>query len=99
MARLALHLVPCAAPATKAADRGDGGSAMSTWWSDTAGHPTGDTPAWLPATSPHSETTLATVADTGPAMAILTACLAATDASPPAPAGSPARSLPSARCF
>lgn len=79
---LALHLVPGVASALRASDWGEGGSVMSAWWSDTAGYPTGTTPAWLLAASPHSETTLSIVANTGVAIAVLAACLAATDALP-----------------
>lgn len=79
---LALRLVPGAASAINASGSGDGGSALSAWWSDTAGYPAGDTPAWLLAASPHSETTLSIVANTGVAIAVLAACLAATDAFP-----------------
>ncbi|MGW1505017.1 DUF418 domain-containing protein [Streptomyces mirabilis] len=79
---LALHLVPGAASALRASGWGEGGSVMSAWWSDTAGYPTGTTPAWLLAASPHSETTLSVVANTGVAIAVLAACLAATDTLP-----------------
>ncbi|MET7892578.1 DUF418 domain-containing protein [Streptomyces mirabilis] len=79
---LALHLVPGAASALRASGSGEGGSVMSAWWSDTAGYPTRSTPAWLLAASPHSETTLSVVANTGVAIAVLAACLAATDALP-----------------
>jgi len=72
---LALRLVPGAARATGTTD-------TSAWWSDTDGYPTGDTPAWLLAASPHSETTLSIVANTGVAITVLVACLAATGASP-----------------
>ncbi|MFE2515565.1 DUF418 domain-containing protein [Streptomyces mirabilis] len=79
---LALHLVPGAASALRAPGWGEGGSVMSAWWSDTAGYPTGTTPAWLLAASPHSETTLSVVANTGVAIVVLAACLAATDTLP-----------------
>ncbi|MFD9506721.1 DUF418 domain-containing protein [Streptomyces mirabilis] len=79
---LALHLVPGVASALRASGWGEGGSVMSAWWSDTAGYPTGTTPAWLLAASPHSETTLSVVANTGVAIAVLAACLAATDTLP-----------------
>jgi uncharacterized membrane protein YeiB len=55
---------------------------MSAWWSDTAGYPSGTTPAWLLAASPHSETTLSIVANAGVAILVLAACLAATHAFP-----------------
>ncbi|MFF1738273.1 DUF418 domain-containing protein [Streptomyces mirabilis] len=79
---LALRLVPGAASELRASGWGEGGSVMSAWWSDTAGYPTGTTPAWLLAASPHSETTLSVVANTGVAIAVLAACLAATDTLP-----------------
>lgn len=79
---LALHLVPGVASAVNASSWEEGGSAMSAWWSDTAGSPTGDTPAWLLVASPHSETTLSIVANTGVAIAVLAACLAAVDTFP-----------------
>ncbi|WP_406335458.1 DUF418 domain-containing protein [Streptomyces sp. NBC_00203] len=79
---LALRLVPGAASAIDASGWGEGGGALSAWWADTAGYPSGDTPAWLLAASPHSETTLSIVANTGVAIAVLTACLAAVDAFP-----------------
>ncbi|MGW3512840.1 DUF418 domain-containing protein, partial [Streptomyces sp. NPDC000994] len=58
------------------------GDGTSVWWSDTAGYPSGDTPAWLWAASPHSETTLSILGNTGVAIMVVTACLAATDAFP-----------------
>ncbi|MET8680791.1 DUF418 domain-containing protein [Streptomyces sp. NPDC004647] len=76
---LALHLVPGVASAIYVSE--EGGSAMSAWWSD-AGYPTGDTPAWLLVASPHSETTLSIVANTGVAIAVLAASLAAVDTFP-----------------
>ncbi|MFF3732917.1 DUF418 domain-containing protein [Streptomyces sp. NPDC002476] len=72
---LALHVVPGAADAI-----GAGGA--NAWWSDIAGSPSGDTPAWLLAASPHSETTLSILGNTGVAIMVVTACLAATDALP-----------------
>lgn len=72
---LALHVVPGAADAI-----GAGGA--SAWWSDSAGYPSGDTPAWLLAASPHSETTLSILGNTGVAIMVVAACLAATDALP-----------------
>lgn len=92
---LALHLVPGAAGAL--ADSAGGGwygsdgveggfeaadPAGTAWWSDVAGYPSGDTPAWLLVASPHSETTLSILGSTGIALAVLVACLAATDALP-----------------
>ncbi|GAA3795471.1 DUF418 domain-containing protein [Streptomyces phyllanthi] len=79
---LALHLVPGALPAISASGWGEGGSAASAWWSDTWGYPDGSTPAALLVASPHSETTLSIVANTGVAIAVLAACLAAVDALP-----------------
>ncbi|WP_326731851.1 DUF418 domain-containing protein [Streptomyces phaeochromogenes] len=79
---LALHLVPGAMPALSASGWGDGGSVASAWWSDTWGYPGGDTPAGLLVASPHSETTLSVVANTGVAIAVLVGCLAAVDAFP-----------------
>ncbi|GAA1906289.1 DUF418 domain-containing protein [Streptantibioticus ferralitis] len=78
---LALHLFPGVSAAIGAS--GDGtGSAASAWWSDLVGDPTGDTPAWLLVASPHSETTLSILSNTGVAIAVLTACIAATDRLP-----------------
>ncbi|MET8978393.1 DUF418 domain-containing protein [Streptomyces sp. NPDC004539] len=91
---LALHLVPGAL--TRLAESGwgkggsggdgfggfggGGGSAASAWWSDTWGYPTGDTPYGLLVASPHSETTLSVVGNTGVALLVLIGCLAAVDA-------------------
>ncbi|AZQ39888.1 DUF418 domain-containing protein [Streptomyces cyaneochromogenes] len=77
---LALHLVPGALSALSAS--GWGGDPASAWWSDTAGYDFGDTPYWLLAASPHSETTLSIVGSTGVAIAVVAACLAAMDAFP-----------------
>ncbi|MFF7185863.1 DUF418 domain-containing protein [Streptomyces sp. NPDC008222] len=77
---LALHLVPGALDAIGAS--GAGGAASSAWWSDTAGYPTGTTPAWLLAASPHSETTLSILANTGVAITVLALCLSAMDVFP-----------------
>ncbi|GAA3809058.1 heparan-alpha-glucosaminide N-acetyltransferase domain-containing protein [Streptomyces coacervatus] len=74
---LALHLVPGALSALSAS--GWGGNPASAWWSDTAGYPFGDTPYWLLAASPHSETTLSILGNTGVAITVVTACLAAMD--------------------
>lgn len=83
---LALHLVPGALSAMGApiADEpGLGWNPANAWWSDTAGFPFGDASAyWLLAASPHSETTLSIVANTGVAIAVVAACLAAVDAFP-----------------
>ncbi|MER6105084.1 DUF418 domain-containing protein [Streptomyces sp. NPDC001832] len=72
---LALHVIPGAANAI-------GPDGTSAWWSDIAGYPSGDTPAWLLAASPHSETTLSILGNTGVAIMVVTVCLAATDAFP-----------------
>ncbi|MFJ5530201.1 DUF418 domain-containing protein [Streptomyces sp. NPDC093261] len=77
---LALHLVPGALDAISAS--GSGGTATAAWWSDTAGYPTGTTPAWLLAASPHSEATLSILANTGVAIAVLALCLTAMDTLP-----------------
>ncbi|WP_416968983.1 DUF418 domain-containing protein [Streptomyces sp. 4F14] len=61
---------------------GTGGSAASAWWSDTWGYPTGDTPYGLLVASPHSETTLSVLGNTGVALLVLIGCLAAVDAFP-----------------
>ena len=79
---LALYLVPGALSQLSSAGTGEGGSVGSAWWSDTWGYPNGDTPAGLLVASPHSETTLSIVANTGLAIAVLAACLAAVDAFP-----------------
>ena len=75
----ALHLVPGALSKLSSGGLGEGGSA---WWSDTWGYRNGDTPAGLLVASPHSETTLSIVANTGVAIAVLAVCLAAVDAFP-----------------
>ncbi|MGW6908808.1 DUF418 domain-containing protein [Streptomyces sp. NPDC054940] len=79
---LALHLVPGALSKLGDGGWGEGGSAASAWWSDTWGYPSGDTPYGLLVASPHSETTLSVVANTGVALAVLIACIAAVDAFP-----------------
>lgn len=82
---LALRLVPGAARAVAASGWETGATTTgSAWWSDTAGYPTGDTPAWLLAASPHSETTLSIVANTGVAITVLVTCLAVAGTSRPA---------------
>lgn len=93
---LALHLVPGAL--TRLAESGwgawdkggvgmgmgtgGGGSAASAWWSDTWGFPAGDTPYGLLVASPHSETTLSVLGNTGVALLVMVGCLAAVDAFP-----------------
>ncbi|QQM42665.1 DUF418 domain-containing protein [Streptomyces liliifuscus] len=85
---LALHLVPGVRGALTESTAGEGGwgggsgSVMSAWWSDTAGYPTGDTTAWLWVASPHSETTLSVIANTGVALTVLVACVAAVETLP-----------------
>lgn len=79
---LALHLVSGALAAVAESGGEDGGSAASAWWSDTWGYPSGDSPAELLVASPHSETTLSIVGNSGVAVLVLIACLAAVDAFP-----------------
>ncbi len=79
---LALHFVPGVSAALAAGAEDRSGSVMSAWWSDTAGYPTGDSTAWLWVASPHSQTTLSIVGNTGVAIAVLAGCLAAVDALP-----------------
>ncbi|GHH80576.1 heparan-alpha-glucosaminide N-acetyltransferase domain-containing protein [Streptomyces capitiformicae] len=79
---LALHLVPGALAAVAESGGEDGGSAASAWWSDTWGYPSGDSPAELLVAAPHSETTLSIVGNSGVAVLVLIACLAAVDAFP-----------------
>lgn len=79
---LALHLVPGALAAVAESGWEDGGSAASAWWSDTWGYPSGDSPAELLVASPHSETTLSIVGNSGVAILVLVGCLAAVDAFP-----------------
>ncbi|WP_411572790.1 DUF418 domain-containing protein [Streptomyces acidiscabies] len=84
---LALHLVPgaltrLAESGWGAWDKGGGSSAASAWWSDTWGFPAGDTPYRLLVASPHSETTLSVLGNTGVALLVLVGCLAAVDAFP-----------------
>lgn len=75
---LALHVFPGAADAIGTS----AGGGASMWWSDIAGSPSGDTPARLLVASPHSETTLSILGNTGVAIMAVTACLALTDALP-----------------
>jgi uncharacterized membrane protein YeiB len=77
---LALHLVPGALN-TLAEDSWDD-SASSAWWSDTWGYPSGGNAAELLVASPHSETTLSIFGNTGVALAVLVACMAAVEAFP-----------------
>nr|WP_229703712.1 DUF418 domain-containing protein [Streptomyces albiflavescens] len=77
---LALRLVPHALTSVAAAT--DGGSASSAWWSDTVGDLTGDTPAWLLVAAPHSQTTFSILGNTGAALVVVAACVAATERMP-----------------
>ena len=60
----------------------DGGSASSAWWSDTVGYLEGDTPAWLLVAAPHSQSTFSILGNTGVALVVVAACVAATDRLP-----------------
>ncbi|MER5213881.1 DUF418 domain-containing protein [Streptomyces sp. NPDC002838] len=74
---LALRLVPNARVTIAAATDGD--SAGSAWWSDTVGHLTDHTPAvWLAVGAPHSQTTFSIIGNTGVALVVVAACVAAT---------------------
>lgn len=77
---LALHLVPGAITAIGESGEGGDGSAGVAWWSDTWGWPSGDSPYTPLVASPHSETTLSIVGNTGVAITILVGCLAVVDA-------------------
>lgn len=88
---LALRLVPGAAEALRESAGGSGmpgeesrGTSMSSMSSPPPGMDGvfGDTPAGLLVASPHSETTLSIVGNTGVAIMVLTVCLAAMDAFP-----------------
>ncbi|MFE0089246.1 acyltransferase family protein [Streptomyces sp. NPDC058991] len=73
---LALHAVPGALAGVSAAT--DGGPAASAWWSDAVGEEfASGHPAWLLVASPHSQTTLSIVGNTGVAVAVLAGCLLA----------------------
>ncbi|AWI31992.1 DUF418 domain-containing protein [Streptomyces sp. ICN441] len=73
---LALHLVPGALAGVSAAT--GGGPAASAWWSDAVGEEfASGHPAWLLVASPHSQTTLSIVGNTGVALAVLAGCLLA----------------------
>ncbi|MDX3729284.1 DUF418 domain-containing protein [Streptomyces caniscabiei] len=78
---LALRLVPGAMTSLAEGGWGDSGSVASAWWSDTWGYPSGS-PAGLLVASPHSETTLSILGNTGVAIVVLTACVAVIDAFP-----------------
>ncbi|MEU0248603.1 DUF418 domain-containing protein [Streptomyces sp. NPDC006235] len=75
---LALHLVPGAAEALRETA---GGPGMSSASSGSEGI-FGATPAGMLVASPHSEATLSLVGNTGVAILVITACLAAMDAFP-----------------
>ncbi|WP_406443665.1 DUF418 domain-containing protein [Streptomyces sp. NBC_01613] len=78
---LALHLVPHAGDTVAAAT--DGASPGSAWWSDTVGYLTDGTPAdWLLVAAPHSQTTFSILGNTGVALAVVAACVAAADRLP-----------------
>jgi len=79
---LALHLVPGALKTLNASSWSESGTAASAWWSDTWGYPAGGTPFGLLVASPHSETTLSVLANTGVAIMVLAGCLAAVDTFP-----------------
>ncbi|WP_436844688.1 DUF418 domain-containing protein [Streptomyces longwoodensis] len=75
---LALSLVPNARTAIAAATDGDSGA--SAWWSDTIGYLIDHTPAaWLLVGAPHSQTTFSILGNTGVALVVVAACVAATD--------------------
>ncbi|MEU0396945.1 DUF418 domain-containing protein [Streptomyces sp. NPDC006208] len=77
---LALRLVPGAQADVNAAT--DTSAAASAWWSDGVGEdPTPGVPAWLLVAAPHSQTTWSIVGNTGVALAVLAACLFATNRS------------------
>ncbi|MEU9291767.1 DUF418 domain-containing protein [Streptomyces sp. NPDC048275] len=77
---LALSLVP-GAHSTIAATDGDSGA--SAWWSDTVGYLIGDTPVtWLLVGVPHSQTTFSILGNSGVALALIAACVAATERLP-----------------
>lgn len=74
---LALHLVPGALEGVREAS--GTGTAASAWWSGAVGaDPDPGMPAWLVVASPHSQTTLSVLANTGVALAVLAACLIGT---------------------
>jgi uncharacterized membrane protein YeiB len=68
---LLIHLIP-GAVATIGSDQ--------VWWSDTGGYPPSDavSAAWLLVASPHSETTLSVIGNTGVAIAVVAGALAGT---------------------
>lgn len=78
---LAVRLVPGAAEAVRKAEEGPGMSSVSSVSPDSIGI-FGDTPAGMLASAPHSEATLSIVGNTGVAILVITACLAAMDGFP-----------------
>ncbi|MFB7898191.1 DUF418 domain-containing protein [Streptomyces xiamenensis] len=52
----------------------------SLWWSDVGGYPSGGTSAWQLVASPHSDTTLSVMGNTGVALLVLALCLTLTGA-------------------
>jgi uncharacterized membrane protein YeiB len=84
---LALRLVPGAAAAVQADEAGSAMASMPSASSMASPSPgmagvVGDSPAGLLVASPHSEATLSIVGNTGVAILVITACLAAMDAFP-----------------
>ncbi|NGO46182.1 DUF418 domain-containing protein [Streptomyces ureilyticus] len=84
---LALRLVPGAAEAVRKAEEGAGMSSMPSMSSMSSASPGsveifGDTPAAMLVASPHSEATLSIVGNTGVAILVIIACLAAMDTFP-----------------
>ncbi|MET7487218.1 DUF418 domain-containing protein [Streptomyces sp. NPDC005538] len=78
---LALHFVPHARGTVAAAT--DGVSPGSAWWSDTVGQLIDGTPAdWLLVGAPHSQTTFSILGNTGVALVVVAACVAAADRMP-----------------
>lgn len=66
---LALYLVPGAMDAIRHSLEDP--HAAQLWWSDRAGYPLDDVPQWLWVASPHSETTLSILGNSGIAMLVL----------------------------
>ncbi|MFF8833140.1 heparan-alpha-glucosaminide N-acetyltransferase domain-containing protein [Streptomyces sp. NPDC015131] len=74
---LALHFVPGALEGVREASTT--GAAAPAWWSGAVGsNPEPGIPAWLLVASPHSQTTLSIVGNTGVALAVLAGCLLGT---------------------
>ncbi|WP_155926680.1 heparan-alpha-glucosaminide N-acetyltransferase domain-containing protein [Mycolicibacterium sp. CBMA 234] len=70
---LAFHACPGITPTAQA---------PQAWWSDTGGFPTSGDATWLLAASPHSQTTLSVIANTGVAVTIVVVALACVDRLP-----------------